>query len=94
MTETQYKELLKYCRDKRNYNNPDFKDKYALRVVALEIRRSITNHKTWIKNKMRILEITKNEIKIKQSLKDINDIKESKRQLIKQFAELKMEGIC
>jgi len=89
MTDDEYQKLLLYCRNKNNKDKPEYKDRFVLKCIASDLRRSITKYRTLIKEKTRVLEMCKDERKIEKYLKEINEFRDAKIIIIKQFRSLK-----
>ena len=90
MTDQEYKDLLKWCRNKKNYHHPEFANKVALKTIAVDLKRAIGMCKHSIKETMRFLEMTKHDDKRAIMIANINKLKDEKRVYMQQFDELKM----
>lgn len=90
MTEIEYKDLLVWCRSKINFGDKLYNDRHAIKNTAIEIKRSIILHGTWIKNYSRALARSVDENKIKRYEALIIEMQDKKRLLIKQFLNLKI----
>lgn len=88
MTEQEYKDLLKWCRDKRNQGTEEYQRRHAIKVQAVAIRQQITGIRADIKNGMFWLERMKCKDKIARSIEVINDLKDRKRDLMNKLSDL------
>lgn len=89
MTDQEYKELLVWCRSKMNHGTEEFKIKYFRKQRAIQIKRMIVLEKNNIKKYFHLmLDCTKDEEKRARMLNIVEESKERKRELLKEFADL------
>lgn len=89
MTNEQYQELLKWCRDKRNHATDEFRRRYEIKEQAISIRRKIADLKKDIKEQMWWLEQTTVDMdKRARIIARIDSVKDQKRVAMKQFDTL------
>lgn len=89
MTDQEYKDLLKWCRDKKNQGTEEFSRRHAIKCEAIAIQQKIRGVKSDISNTMFWQERMKDNNKIARSVEIINDLKDKKRALMAQLAQLK-----
>lgn len=88
MTTEQYKALQAWCAKSSSKRDPLYQAKVALRNKASQLRMEIRGYQKYIKDACFWLDSSKDESKITEWTKSINNSRDKKSLLQKQFNEL------